>query len=314
MSLGPAQRSVPVTVIGGYLGAGKTTLVNSVLSGSHGQRIAVLVNDFGEVNIDASLIATRDGSTIELTNGCACCSISDGLGEAFHAVGASNPPFDHVVLEASGVADPTRLADWATLPGFRVDGVVVLVDAETVRSRATDRYSGTTVLRQIAGADLLVVTKADLVSADVLAATIAWLELQRPGVPLVVSRGRVPYEVITGIGADRSTTDLTSALPTDDHATSHRSLVVRTDEPFDEVLLRAVFASSPEGLVRAKGLVKLQQRPGRFVLHVVGARVALTPDADPAATGTGSTVVCIGVGPAFDPSALETKLRSAAGY
>jgi hypothetical protein len=103
---------VPVTIIGGYLGAGKTTLINALLAADHGRRLAVLVNDFGAVNIDVELIERHDGETISLTNGCICCSIADSLGESLDQVLALEPRPDQIVIEASGVADPAAIAGY----------------------------------------------------------------------------------------------------------------------------------------------------------------------------------------------------------
>ena len=139
-----------VTIIGGYLGAGKTTLLNRLLADVHGMRLAVLVNDFGAVNIDAALIANRDGETISLTNGCVCCSIGDNLGIALYDLAERRDGPEHIVVEASGVADPARIAHYAGChPRLDLDGIVVVVDAETVQARADDKYVGDVVRQQL---------------------------------------------------------------------------------------------------------------------------------------------------------------------
>src|SRR4029077_18189906 len=127
-------------VIGGFLGAGKTTLLNRLLRGSTGRRFAVLVNDFGTLDIDGSLVADHGGDTIALANGCLCCTIGDSLVTTLLAL--LDPPelFDDIVVEASGVADPGRVADLATLETrLARDGVIVVVDAALVRARGADR-------------------------------------------------------------------------------------------------------------------------------------------------------------------------------
>ncbi len=160
---------IPITVIGGYLGAGKTTLLNRLLEQSSGRRIGVVVNDFGELGIDASLITAAiddaDGDAapiVNLANGCVCCTLGDDLRATLETLGSIEPRLDHIVIEASGVADPATAAAWGTVPGFAPGGVVVLAAADSVMRSARDRYVGPEVLRQLAGADLLVVTKADL--------------------------------------------------------------------------------------------------------------------------------------------------------
>src|SRR5665213_3036640 len=101
-----APGSLPLTVIGGFLGAGKTTLLTHLLRGDHGRRIAVLVNDFGAINIDAELVRSRTADTISLANGCACCSVAGDLTRALVALAQREDPPDAIVLEASGLADP----------------------------------------------------------------------------------------------------------------------------------------------------------------------------------------------------------------
>ena len=99
-----------MTIIGGYLGAGKTTVINRLLSQEHGQRLAILVNDFGALNIDAELIDYHEGNTYGLSNGCVCCSITDDLGTTLAKVTNTDNPPDQVILETSGVAEPAKLA------------------------------------------------------------------------------------------------------------------------------------------------------------------------------------------------------------
>ena len=165
---------VPLTIVGGYLGAGKTTLINDLLAQT-GQRIAVVVNDFGEVNIDAKLIRSADGDTIELVNGCICCSLSDGLGELLPRL-ARRDDLDAVVVEVSGVGEPGKLAGWMGYPGFSAGGVLVCADAGALGRLAGDRYVGDTVTAQLKVADLVLLTKSDAASPAQSAAAREVLE------------------------------------------------------------------------------------------------------------------------------------------
>ena len=152
----------PFTVIGGYLGAGKTTLLNNLLTRSHGLRAAVLINDFGDVNVDASLIAAHDGDTISLANGCMCCSLSGGFASAIATILARAEHLDAIIVEASGVAEPGKIAQYGQMFGLPLDGVLVVVDAEQIRAQALNKYVGDTVLRQLGQADLMLLNKTDL--------------------------------------------------------------------------------------------------------------------------------------------------------
>src|SRR5476649_1880617 len=125
---------IPFTVIGGFLGAGKTTLLNRLLRGATGRRFAVLVNDFGALDIDGRLVAAHGGDTLALANGCLCCTIGDSLVTTLLALLERPGRFDHIVVEASGVADPGRIADIAVLePRLVRDGVIVVADAGSVQ-------------------------------------------------------------------------------------------------------------------------------------------------------------------------------------
>ena len=156
--------TLPVVVIAGYLGSGKTTLVNRILAEAD-RRLAVMVNDFGAIAIDAELIAAHEGDTIQLANGCICCTMGTDVFAAFSRVLDMEPRPDALVIEASGVADPLKLAALARAePDLRCDGVVTLVDAVNVDTLLADARVGDAVRRQIDGADLLVVTKEDVAS------------------------------------------------------------------------------------------------------------------------------------------------------
>jgi G3E family GTPase len=141
---------IPLTVIGGYLGAGKTTLINHLLREAGGRQLTVLVNDFGELEIDAALIEARHGDTISLSNGCICCAVGDRLVSALMQIGRRARPPDQLVIETSGIADPRRVAQIGTAGRrFALHGIVVVVDPLEARARLADPYVGETVRRQL---------------------------------------------------------------------------------------------------------------------------------------------------------------------
>jgi G3E family GTPase len=277
-----AAPPIEVTVIGGYLGAGKTTIVNHLLRTS-GDRIAVLVNDFGDINIDADLIESADGDTINLANGCICCSLVDGFASALDQILTSPIRPERLVIEASGVGDPKMIGAYGQVPGMVLDAVLTVVDAETVIERSKDRYVGTTVLRQIVGADLVVLNKIDLVSPEQKESVIAWLGDVAPSCSVVESEnGRAPIDVLSGVTA--ATTDQTSRPLRDENSHHHGADVfdrwsTTTPVSLSKMDLERLLRKLPSSVLRLKGFVQLtgtdDSRP--TLLNCVGVRWQLSP-------------------------------------
>lgn len=256
---------LPVTVVGGYLGAGKTTLINHLLRNAGGRRLAVLVNEFGELAIDADLIEAEGDRMIALAGGCICCSFGDDLAGALRDMAALDPPPDAVIVEASGVAIPGAIAaSLSLLPEVRQDAVVVLADAETVAARARDRYVGDTILRQLADADLVVLSKTDLV-AD-LAPVRAFLADTAPRARVVeAARGEVAPDLLL----DRPPG--AAPVPTPHADALFDSVVLRPAGPVDARALAQALAEGDHGVVRAKGHV-LDHDGDWHLVQVVGRR------------------------------------------
>ena len=128
---------VPLSVIGGFLGTGKTTLLNQLLNNRSGVRFAVLINDFGDIVVDGDLIADHNGESITFANGCVCCSLGNDLLATLTELLERDPPPEQIFVEASGVADPRTIADFAALDAELLrDLVFVVVDVQTLRERA----------------------------------------------------------------------------------------------------------------------------------------------------------------------------------
>jgi G3E family GTPase len=297
-------------VIGGYLGAGKTTLVNHLLRTGTGLRTLVLVNDFGSVAIDAELIEVDDGEVLTLVNGCVCCSLSSPLAETFETIRAMRPPPELVVIETSGVADPAPVAHHAMTPGFRLDGIVVVADAATVRGRAADELVGRTVLRQLAAADLVVLNRTDLAGAAHLEGLGPWLDEVAPGAGhLLTEHGRVAPEVVIGAGGGPpSTASSTVDLPVHDRWSWNPA------GPVDRAALVAALDALPSSVVRAKGIVALADEPTRrTVVQRVGDGWTMTPGRPwGAAEPARSAVVVLGLPGSLDHAELSRTFGRAA--
>ena len=266
MTTTPNKR-LPLTVIGGFLGAGKTTLLNRWLREAQGLRMAVLVNDFGALNIDAGLIAATHGDTLALTNGCVCCQIGDDLGRALVQVIEAAVPFDAVVIEASGVSDPWRIAQIGmAAPELSLEGVIVLVDASAVAQQSRDPLLADTLARQVKSADLVVVNKTDLASEAALAAANAWVASIAPGTPRTgTTQSAVPLALLSGLslpvaGRGACTDACAHDHDHDHHSPDHGALFqtwsAQPDAAIPVDTLRAWLRNVPPGVLRLKGLLR----------------------------------------------------------
>lgn len=307
MSAEPIRVVVPVTVIGGYLGAGKTTLVNHLLRTAEGLRLAVLVNDFGALPIDRDLIVGGDGDdggdTLEISGGCICCSYGSDLMEALLELPRRRPGIDRVLIETSGVALPGMVASAVgLLQGYTLDGTVVLADAETVRHQAADAYIGDTITRQLAAADLVILNRCDLVTGAARDETVRWAEGETPNGRVVpAERSVVPAELVLGLrgGAGERASSLLRTPGGIAASLLYESLELELDRAVDVGRLARALTAPDSGVLRAKGF--LQDKDGRLViLQVVGRRFEIT---DAPAAATPGTLVVIGLRGQLDRSA-----------
>jgi G3E family GTPase len=270
---------VPILLVTGFLGAGKTTVVNHLLAHAQGRRIAAVVNDFGAINIDAELIAGASDGVVSLANGCICCSLEGDLLRTLAALLRREPQPEFIVIETSGVADPAdivrNLMDpliWRQAP---LEMVVCVVDATTPVATLNDDA----LLRsQLRAADVVALSKVDLVDAAARAQLRDAILLLRPGAVVVDAlHGEVPAELLFPVDADRAPAprEVAPRRPTADR---FETLSWTSERPVSLPRLQQAIGRLAPKLARAKGLFETVEQPGRLTLfQLAGGRATLAP-------------------------------------
>ena len=301
---------IPVTVITGFLGAGKTTLIRHLMQNSQGKRLAILVNEFGTVGVDGDILKSCADANcpveniVELANGCICCTVADDFIPTIEALMAMPERPDHILIETSGLALPKPLLkafDWPAIRSrITVDGVVALADAEAVAAgrfapdvaavdaqrAADDSLDHETPLSevfedQIACADIILLTKADLAGDAGLAAARSVIEAELPRkLPILpVTDGTIDPRVILGLNA--AAEDDLAARPShhdghDEHEhDDFESVVIDLPEVGDveDLVARIQRLSREQHILRVKGYIAVQGKPMRLLVQAVGERV-----------------------------------------
>ncbi|MBK8023901.1 MAG: GTP-binding protein [Chloroflexi bacterium] len=349
MTTHSTRSPIPITILAGFLGSGKTTLMNTLLHSEHGLRVAVMVNDFGAVNIDSQLVVNVDGDEadmVSLSNGCICCTIRGDLLRAMVELLRRQEKPEYIIIETSGVSDPVGVASTFLMPDLRpyvrLDNILTVIDAE----QGGDALEGDQyflAMSQVGVADIVVVNRIDLVDAIQLQEIRTWVREIVPRARIIeTSFGKVPPELVLGVGA-YAPERLEAMAPKDihvheagvpaDHDHDHHdhdhdegghghdqqpdhSLVFetwnwRTDEPLSLKALRRVIENLPLTIYRAKGFVHLAEMPeNRGALHVVGRRVSLTHSAPWREEETPhSQLVVIGSFGGVDPDDLHERFE-----
>lgn len=304
------NNKIPFTVIGGYLGAGKTTLLNHILHNSDGCRFALIVNDFGSINIDAELIESQDGDTINLANGCVCCSLAGGFVLAINTLLERDPLPEQIIVEASGVADPHKVAQYGHLPGLTLDGVIVVADAETVRQKARDKYVGQTVIRQLQSADVLILNKVDLVDDPTRAAVRAWMSERAPDARLIeAEQAIVPVQMLLGLALDHPSPSQYDAGLDHTHDADYETWSFTSAKPLKRATFEDFVTDLPAGIIRAKGILLLaDEAEQRFIFQLVGKRWHIKPSGEWAGREPCSQLVLIGLPGSIDPTWLQRRI------
>lgn len=286
------KRGMPVTIITGFLGSGKTTLLNQILTNKKDLKVAVLVNEFGDINIDSQLLVSLDEDMVELSNGCICCTINDGLVDAVYRVLERDSRIDYLVIETTGIADPlpiiltfvgTELRELTNL-----DSILTLVDAEAF---TPEHFDSEAALKQIYYGDMILLNKTDLVSAKKLEEVEAYIRNIKAGARIIPTQyGQVSLPLILGIGMtpiDAYTQDTHSEHHHHNHEHhSHHlendgfiSLSFESDRPFNVHKFEQFLTQQmPQNIFRAKGILWFSDSDLRHIFQLSGSRYDLNAE------------------------------------
>lgn len=273
---------VPILLVTGFLGAGKTTVVNHLLAHAEGRRIAAVVNDFGAINIDAELIAGASDGVVSLSNGCICCSLEGDLLRTLAALLRRDPRPEFIVIETSGVADPSdivrNLMDpmiWQEAP---LETVLCVVDATT----STETLNDALLRSQLRAADVVALSKVDMADAVACAQLREAIRAQRPAAVLVdAPHGEVPTALL--FPAVDSLPEPRAVEPRRPVADRFETLSWTSDRPLSLARLQQAIGRLAPKLARAKGLFETVEQPGRLtVFQLAGGRATLAPGEAPA--------------------------------
>jgi G3E family GTPase len=293
---------MPVTIITGFLGSGKTTLLNHILSNKQNLKVAVLVNEFGNINIDSQLLVSTDEDMVELSNGCICCTINDGLVDAVYRVLERDDRVDYMVIETTGVADPlpiiltflgTELQDFT-----RLDSIITMVDAEAF---TPEHFESEAALKQITYADVTILNKTDLAFPEQVETLETYVSKIKAGARILHSQhGQVPLPLILDVGYNNPVAyaDLVQEeieqTQHDRHDHEHHghehhhhhsahldndgfvSIAFESDRPFYvEKFEQFLQEQLPQNVFRAKGILWFQESELRNIFQLSGPRFDL---------------------------------------
>jgi len=313
------QSPLSVTLLTGFLGAGKTTLVNHILSGSHGRKIGVIVNEFGELGIDGTLINNVSGSVIELANGCICCATQGDLTRSLRDIAAADQGMEALLIETSGLADPepviAELQAGHLADAFRLDGVITVIDADNF-DRNLDHAEA--AFQQIVSGDLLVINKVDMVDGEVP-------DLIEQGVRKINPEGRfartiqcdIPLDIVFGTGG-RPAVEVGEHRHGHVHDHGHDAHHHHSHDDFESISIRLDGQADPEkftawlealgtNVFRAKGFVRFVGNAEPVLVHLVGARRSVEPA--PAGVETRGIDLVV-IGQKLDATDLRAGLES----
>ena len=277
-----AQRQIPVTVLTGYLGAGKTTLLNRILSENHGKKYAVVINEFGELGVDNDLVVDADEEVFEMNNGCICCTVRGDLIRIISALIKRKGKLDGIIIETTGLADPSPVAqtffvDEDVKARTKLDAIVTVADARNLPARLDDSHEAQ---EQIAFADVIILNKTDLVTAEELTVVERRIRTLNPQARLHrTERALLPIDQVLGQGGFDLTRilevepDFLSGEDEHEHDSEVTSVSFELDRALDAERFNAwiggLLAQQGQDMLRTKGILDFAGQDQRFAFQAV---------------------------------------------
>jgi G3E family GTPase len=291
------KRGMPVTIVTGFLGSGKTTLLNQILKNRQDLKVAVLVNEFGDINIDGQLLIDIEDGMVELSNGCICCTINDGLVDAVYNVLERSERIDYMVIETTGVADPLPIA--LTFLGTelkhltRLDSILTVIDAETF---TPEHFQSEAALSQVEYGDIVLLNKTDLVPEEQVEELEEYLRKKKSKARILRSQyGEVPLPLILDV--ELAPTSVYQQVENEDEIHEHEhhehhhhhsdhlandgfiSISFQSDRRFDlDKFTHFLDKVMPNDVFRAKGVLSFASQDMRFIFQLSGKRYELSYD------------------------------------
>lgn len=307
----PEAVAIPVQVVGGFLGAGKTTLLNRLITTQQDRRLAIIVNDFGAIDIDGLLVERREEDILALKNGCICCSLQSDLFATLRMILCRTPPPDAIFIECSGVSrlDDMRqaLADPILWRHAALEGVICVVNAIDVTSQ-TAITKDPLWTEQIRSSDLIVLSHTDELDADAIKQAQAGIQSLRGGVPVLTSADTLLTHAafFSPVNSDVKVSRFRTVADASDE---FASLEWCRDVPLDLATFQHVIEQYAPTLLRAKGILYLTSAPQHpLLLQMTGTRVTVGSAPAKAAADPTTRLVFIGRQGVFAPAALKTAL------
>ena len=286
----PSNRArLPVTIISGFLGSGKTTLVNNILVQNNGLRIAIIMNDIGVINIDAQLIVAATKDMLALSNGCICCSSNDDLKEAIQRLLMQNMDIDYLIVETTGVADPLPVIKTFMRPEFinttRIDAVITLIDLENIAYLLQEEKIAQ---NQVRFADFILLNKSDLVHEDRIKNAKALVLSYNPAARMMDTvRSAVSLSLLLDLNLHIEGSVLEDEIPSlhdchpscrhEGHAHDFISVSFKTSHLLDVDKFQLFLQNLPSSIFRAKGFLKISDIKENYLFHLIAKRFTLEP-------------------------------------